>query len=135
VSAEATAAPAAEAPAMIEVWRAGRPSDRPRHQGKPRRSRRPDQAAPGSAAAAPGEAAPGGAAEPRPQRKPRRDRRPEHKDRPHGERPPRRDRERERPAFAKPRPERREKTADPNSPFAKLAALKAQLEADSKERR
>ena len=27
------------------------------------------------------------------------------------------------------------KQPDPNSPFAKLAALKAQLEADSKERR
>jgi ATP-dependent RNA helicase SUPV3L1/SUV3 len=33
------------------------------------------------------------------------------------------------------RHERREKVADPNSPFAKLAALKAQLEADAKERR
>jgi ATP-dependent RNA helicase SUPV3L1/SUV3 len=31
--------------------------------------------------------------------------------------------------------ERREKTPDPNSPFAKLAALKAQLEAEAKERR
>jgi ATP-dependent RNA helicase SUPV3L1/SUV3 len=30
---------------------------------------------------------------------------------------------------------RREREPDPNSPFAKLAALKAQLEADSKERR
>ncbi len=29
----------------------------------------------------------------------------------------------------------REKAPDPNSPFAKLAALKAQLEADAKERR
>ncbi len=31
--------------------------------------------------------------------------------------------------------DRREKAPDPNSPFAKLAALKAQLEADAKERR
>jgi hypothetical protein len=30
--------------------------------------------------------------------------------------------------------ERREKLPDPNSPFAKLAGLKAQLEADAKER-
>jgi ATP-dependent RNA helicase SUPV3L1/SUV3 len=30
--------------------------------------------------------------------------------------------------------EPREKRPDPNSPFAKLAALKAQLEADTKER-
>jgi ATP-dependent RNA helicase SUPV3L1/SUV3 len=31
--------------------------------------------------------------------------------------------------------DRRDKLPDPNSPFAKLAALKAQLEADAKERR
>jgi ATP-dependent RNA helicase SUPV3L1/SUV3 len=31
--------------------------------------------------------------------------------------------------------ETREKRPDPNSPFAKLAALKAQLEAEAKERR
>ncbi|MFZ0608025.1 MAG: hypothetical protein WAM75_10180, partial [Xanthobacteraceae bacterium] len=42
-------------------------------------------------------------------------------------------RERERPPVK--RFERREKAPDPNSPFAKLAALKAQLEADAKERR
>ncbi len=48
---------------------------------------------------------------------------------------PRRDRERP-PAHAHAgRPERREKAPDPNSPFAKLAALKAQLEAEAKERR
>jgi len=34
-----------------------------------------------------------------------------------------------------PRDKRPEKRPDPNSPFAKLAALKAQLEADAKERR
>jgi ATP-dependent RNA helicase SUPV3L1/SUV3 len=33
------------------------------------------------------------------------------------------------------RQERREKAPDPNSPFAKLAALKAQLEEEAKERR
>jgi ATP-dependent RNA helicase SUPV3L1/SUV3 len=45
---------------------------------------------------------------------------------------------RERPAAHGVRQERqewREKAPDPNSPFAKLAALKAQLEADAKERR
>jgi ATP-dependent RNA helicase SUPV3L1/SUV3 len=31
--------------------------------------------------------------------------------------------------------DRRDKAPDPNSPFAKLAALKEQLEADAKERR
>jgi ATP-dependent RNA helicase SUPV3L1/SUV3 len=52
----------------------------------------------------------------------------------------------ERPHFAKARNEHkdrrdyaphreREKQVDPNSPFAKLAALKAQLEANAKERR
>ena len=53
-----------------------------------------------------------------------------------GERP-QRDRERERPQSRPARFERREreKAPDPNSPFAKLAALKAQLEADAKERR
>ncbi|MFZ0425856.1 MAG: helicase-related protein [Xanthobacteraceae bacterium] len=50
----------------------------------------------------------------------------------HGADRPQRDRERvtARPA----RFERREKAPDPNSPFAKLAALKAQLEANAKER-
>jgi len=52
-----------------------------------------------------------------------------------GDRPPRREREQRRPFQAHPPVERREKTPDPNSPFAKLAALKEQLEAASKERR
>jgi ATP-dependent RNA helicase SUPV3L1/SUV3 len=68
----------------------------------------------------------------------------ERSDRPRGDRP---DRPRgERPHFAKDRSEQndrrdyaprreREKQPDPDSPFAKLAALKAQLEANAKERR
>jgi ATP-dependent RNA helicase SUPV3L1/SUV3 len=46
-------------------------------------------------------------------------------------------RDRDRPSGKPARFERRErdKAPDPNSPFAKLAALKAQLEADAKERR
>jgi ATP-dependent RNA helicase SUPV3L1/SUV3 len=49
---------------------------------------------------------------------------------------PRRDQERSAgPAARFERHERREKVADPNSPFAKLAALKAQLEAEAKGRR
>jgi ATP-dependent RNA helicase SUPV3L1/SUV3 len=60
-------------------------------------------------------------------RHPIRQRRPEHRmerqDRQKRERPPGK------------RFEPREKRPDPNSPFAKLAALKAQLEADAKERR
>jgi ATP-dependent RNA helicase SUPV3L1/SUV3 len=74
-----------------------------------------------------------------PHRKPRPQRhRHEHKDKERSGqgRPPRRESQRDRGAIAKPPPqERREKIADPNSPFAKLAALKAQLEADTKERR
>jgi ATP-dependent RNA helicase SUPV3L1/SUV3 len=133
-SAPAEAAPAAaEEPAFIEVWRPGGRSDRPRHQ-KPHRHRREQRAegAAAAAAAAPQDAAPGEAAAPTPQRRPRH----EHKgkDRPRHDRPPRRERDRDRGAFAKQRPKEREKVADPNSPFAKLAALKAQLEADSKER-
>jgi ATP-dependent RNA helicase SUPV3L1/SUV3 len=78
-------------------------------------------------------------------------RRPQHRserhgdaqDRPRGDRP---ERSRDRPHFAKDRNEQkdrrdyaprreREKQPDPDSPFAKLAALKAQLEANAKERR
>jgi ATP-dependent RNA helicase SUPV3L1/SUV3 len=51
-----------------------------------------------------------------------------------GDRPPRREREQRRSFQSRPPAERREKVADPNSPFAKLAALKEQLEAASKER-
>jgi ATP-dependent RNA helicase SUPV3L1/SUV3 len=151
---EAVPAVATEEPAFIEVWRPGRPPERPRH-GKPRRHQRPDQAkteaATAGATPAPAEAVTAeGAAplQPRPQHKPRpphhrkeakggqpRHQRPERQE---GGRPPRRDKDRnqDRGAFTSQRPpERREKVADPNSPFAKLAALKAQLEADSKERR
>jgi len=72
------------------------------------------------------------------------DRQGDRSDRPRGERP---ERSRgERPHFAKDRNEQkdrrdyaprreREKQPDPDSPFAKLAALKALLEANAKERR
>jgi ATP-dependent RNA helicase SUPV3L1/SUV3 len=78
---------------------------------------------------------------PRPPRHGRSDRqgRPQHHDRPRHGKPggggPRHEQRHEQRADQRPRPERREKQADPNSPFAKLAALKAQLEADAKERR
>jgi ATP-dependent RNA helicase SUPV3L1/SUV3 len=140
------AALSAEA-AFIEVWRPGRPSDRhPRHEKARRPHRGTGRERPRSAEALPtatpaqAEATPSQPAEapprahkphlprpPRPQRQDRSNRQ---------ERPHRPDREGGRPAFAKLRsaPERREKPADPNSPFAKLAALKAQLEANAKER-
>ena len=155
----AEAAPAATAePEFIDVWRPGRPSERPRH-AKPRRHRRPEpapaqtgEAATAAPAPAEGVAAEGAPVpEPQQQRKSRRhhhrqEARQETKgggkgapvhQRQDRDRPPRRDRDRDRGNFAtqRPQPERREKVADPNSPFAKLAALKAQLEADTKERR
>ena len=68
-----------------------------------------------------------GSASGKPERQPRRGRR-----QAVGPRPDRPPRERERPLVK--RFEGREKAPDPNSPFAKLAALKAQLEADAKER-
>jgi ATP-dependent RNA helicase SUPV3L1/SUV3 len=133
-------APAASAEeAFIEVWRPGRPEgarrDRPRAQRRGQRApeQRPSAEAPQPAAAsatpaaAPAEAAKtakGAAKPPRPPRKPRPDR------------PPREPREsRGRPVFATSAKERRDKAPDPNSPFAKLAALKEQLEANAKERR
>jgi ATP-dependent RNA helicase SUPV3L1/SUV3 len=150
---------------MIEVWRPGRAEGRRRPQGRHRHAGKhdtryatPDVSAPALAADAaasaspieltvPGEQtadqpAPADAAKPerhsrhrrrqggdqrfdRPRRE--RDRPPNHAAR--HERPERQERRQER------YPDRREKAPDPNSPFAKLAALKAQLEAEAKERR
>ena len=140
--------PAAE-PEMLEVWRPGRAGRPERQEGRrrPRPKRREgsnavaqsvpqttgDSAAPATAAAAdssqPASQQPGAAPDQRPERHHRRRQRPDQRfDRPQ--------RERDRPSGKPPRFERREreKAPDPNSPFAKLAALKAQLEADAKER-
>jgi ATP-dependent RNA helicase SUPV3L1/SUV3 len=138
----------AEEPVMIEVWRPGR-AGRPEGARRPRFKRREagrhkatEQGAPrqpdAAVAAAPTEASPpsaeGAATEqPHAKRHQRHHRRSKPEQR--FDRPPR-ERDRERP----PRPQRferreRDKAPDPNSPFAKLAALKAQLEADAKERR
>jgi ATP-dependent RNA helicase SUPV3L1/SUV3 len=115
-----------EEPGFIEVWRPGRPDERrsersrsPRRAARQRKDRAAAAAHPAGTETAPNDVA-SVPAEPRPPF------RRSHKGRP--ERPV------ERPAFARrPEKERREKAADPNSPFAKLAALKEQLEA--KERR
>jgi len=131
---------------MIEVWRPGRMGDRRRLRVRQRgrakeiRGEPAAQSSPESSAPEPGTAAlatvteAAAATEPATQagahakpRRPVRQRRPEHRmdrqDRQKRERPPGK------------RFEPREKRPDPNSPFAKLAALKAQLEADAKERR
>jgi ATP-dependent RNA helicase SUPV3L1/SUV3 len=140
---EAAQQSAAE-PAMIEVWRPGRAEGgrRPRQKGRERRHHprghaiaphRIDEATPASGPVAEGATAP--ALEPaRAETSPKEGRPSRHRRKQGGgyrsERP---QRERDRPPVK--RFERREKAPDPNSPFAKLAALKAQLEADAKERR
>jgi len=149
-AAETAQARAADEPVLIEVWRPGRPEGRhgprPRHRdtrGRGRQqapaSRRPEEpvapivpagetASPPPAADTPAATTEVHARQGRPPRHRRRhaaEHRPDRSDRP--------PRERERPPVK--RFERREKAPDPNSPFAKLAALKAQLEADAKERR
>jgi len=133
-------------PDMIEVWRPGRVHDgrRTRQKGRERRHQPRHRVSPPSrieeAPAVPvaaAETAGGSAAEPiqpigvAPSKEARP---PRHRRRHAGEhRPDRPQRDRDRPPVK--RFERREKAPDPNSPFAKLAALKAQLEADAKERR
>ncbi len=141
--------PAAAEPVLVEVWRPSR-SDRPRRPRERRRDSRDklrtaaqDQAAVSAkhaqeqVAEASAEQATG-AASATPERLPR------HRQRQEGEhrrdRPDRPRREQDRRPPRPPRPPRferreREKVPDPNSPFAKLAALKAQLEAEAKERR
>ena len=149
------ALPLASEPEMIEVWRPGRMGDRrrvrERQRGRTRHGRDeaavlPREPAPEASALQAGTATPaereGGSAatdataetdaHPTP-RRPARQRRPEH-------RMDRNDRQsRERPQGkrfeSRGTKQAREKRPDPNSPFAKLAALKAQLEADAKERR
>lgn len=155
--AEAAADPAE--PALIEVWRPGRPPGAPRRerghgqagqrQGEERREGRGDGRPPhrqGKRLNLPNQTGEGGGRGPQGDRPPRQDR----GDRPQGDRPqgdrPRGDRpfqNRNRPeneGQRGPRPERvqvhqdrrRDKPADPDSPFAALAALKARLEADKK---
>jgi ATP-dependent RNA helicase SUPV3L1/SUV3 len=158
---EPVAATAIAEPEMIEVWRPGRPEGRRHPQGKHRRADRRDgrRPMPDAAAAVPAtnEAASGASAEPtlaaeqtapageatsaeagKPDRRERHRRRrgdDQRFDRARGdrERPQRHDRRQDRDQDR--HRERREKAPDPNSPFAKLAALKAQLEAEAKERR
>jgi ATP-dependent RNA helicase SUPV3L1/SUV3 len=153
-TASADGLPVPAEPELIEVWRPGRSENREKRPNRKHHRREPQgaQRAPGGPQAATPDNAPAGeqaasATSPAPQER--------RQDRPHGPRPPRKDRggrprrpeggqdaprhgkpdNPPRHQDARPRPERREREADPNSPFAKLAALKAQLEADAKERR
>ncbi len=130
-------------PEMIEVWRPGRPEgrrgSRPRHRQMRGPARKDAPAAQPAEAAGPAVAA-GAVAPQSPEQSPATaaaappTRHPHHRRRrPDEHRSDRPQRERERPQLK--RFERRDKPPDPNSPFAKLAALKAQLEADAKERR
>jgi ATP-dependent RNA helicase SUPV3L1/SUV3 len=158
---EVTPQPAPSEPELVEVWRPGR-AGRPEGKRRPR-FRRHDAGKPSTqdsnqqtpavavadGAAQSAEQQPAGDADKRPerhQRPHRRHRSDQH--RPDQHRPEQRfdrqqrdrssrDRDRDRPSGKPARFERRErdKAPDPNSPFAKLAALKAQLEADAKERR
>ena len=135
-------------PALIEVWRPGRTGERRRQRFKPRAggphaarvADAPTDAVaaerPTAATSAPATEAQTATAEPAPAE----GRHGRHRRRGGGQGGqdrrfdrPRRDRERAPPHSV--RQERREPTPDPNSPFAKLAALKAQLEAEAKERR
>jgi ATP-dependent RNA helicase SUPV3L1/SUV3 len=147
----AAATPPPPEPILIEVWRPGRPArpegrrrprDRHREAGKNRAKGTGEQmqdagapavATEAAAAAPPAELTAAGPAEPgKPERQTRHHRRrgPDQRfERPRreGQRPPH--------VARHERQERREKAPDPNSPFAKLAALKAQLEEEAKERR
>jgi ATP-dependent RNA helicase SUPV3L1/SUV3 len=152
VSADAGEAPAE--PATIDVWKQGRRhhdgAQRRQHQGRgqgERNERRPRQGERQTGERPQAERPAGDKARvdrpqgdrPQGERPPRQDRRPERRDdRPEGGRPPHRNRGPGRPddrrgqraeqRFENRREDRREKQPDPDSPFAKLLALKAQLE-------
>ncbi|MBX3522902.1 MAG: helicase [Xanthobacteraceae bacterium] len=110
---------AAAEPAMIEVWRPGRP----RPERRPERKREPRKEAAKADGASP-EAAP---QQERPRHERRDKRGKDRKDRgkEHGNRSD---------ANFKPRVERKEKPIDPNSPFASLLALKEKMLSDEKDR-
>ncbi|MCW5672978.1 MAG: helicase [Xanthobacteraceae bacterium] len=110
---------AAAEPAMIEVWRPGRP----RPERRPERKREPRKEAAKADGTSP-EAAP---QQERPRHERRDKRGKDRKDRgkEHGNRSD---------ANFKPRVERKEKPIDPNSPFASLLALKEKMLSDKKDR-
>jgi len=129
ISGEAAPQAPAAAPAPADTE-----SDRPRRHGQRARRERPEEERP--------EGGRGRFERDRARERPERDR----GGRDRSDRERKRERDRDRPdrdpelraAFIKgqgPSRERRDRQPDPNSPFAKLAALKEQLEANTKERR
>ena len=143
------AAPAPTEPALVEVWRPGRPEGARRPQ---RGARKPRERSAQSAATAQA-SGPSGTEAPDENRKrfegrrdgPRRKQRnfdgiraerPDQRSERKSEQRPRHDRPRQdRPRQDRHRPERsHDKPIDPNSPFAALLELKAKLEADQKEK-
>ena len=125
LAAPAHPAEPAEEPKPVLVWRQGRFEARPAHRPGPQQRGRQRHGVSGEAAAGPGAA---GQHRPHPKAKPGGNRngepsRPERRGNGKGNRPPFAD----KPAFAgKPREERAPRF-DPDSPFAKLAALRDQL--------
>jgi ATP-dependent RNA helicase SUPV3L1/SUV3 len=130
---------------LVEVWRParaeGRRRPRERHRDRGRAPRTEVPATPEHAASEPqtqnaeasAEQAAAATAR-RPDRPPRHRRRPDGEHRRERSEAPRREQDRRPPRPARFDRREREKQPDPNSPFAKLAALKAQLEAEAKER-
>jgi ATP-dependent RNA helicase SUPV3L1/SUV3 len=117
-------APAETAPETMEVWRPGRP----RPERKPERKRPRPQEAKAAEGTPPATGEKRERAGDRPPREARPDKRGRDRNKDRDKR-----RERETAQF-KPRPERREKPIDPNSPFASLLALKERLEAGNKDK-
>ncbi|MGE0752708.1 MAG: helicase-related protein [Variibacter sp.] len=154
VDGSAAAPDASGEPEMIEVWRPGRFEHRPRQHGRPRSRRHgasenaaaSPQAAPAAAEAGAQPAAPQDGDKPHRRRDERRFPRKDEGERERSGRPRhgrgdyRSERHGQGGGFRKDRPssdaprsfgpsrDRRDKAPDPDSPFAKLAALKAQLE-------
>ncbi|BCJ89585.1 helicase [Terrihabitans soli] len=118
---------AAAEPVMIDIWRPGRQDH---HRRPDQQQRRPDNRKrfENREGGREGAGAPDG--KPRPQRRPDRDGKTNFKGGfKGGQKGPRRDDGAGKPQRQAP-PPRREKPLDPNSPFAALAGLKAQLEGD-----
>jgi ATP-dependent RNA helicase SUPV3L1/SUV3 len=151
-SAEQPDTPAAAEADFIEVWRPGRSEERRPRRRRPARDKRPADTPAQAQAQAPSQEQVATAAPPSPANREegRRDREDRRKPRDAADRGGRshearrdgRDRDRRRDRRDEDRPprvweagrDRRGKEPDPDSPFAKLAALKAQLEAEAKDR-